>query len=35
MDIDEALANARELYENAAERLFRMIKVGMTMGKRL
>ncbi len=35
MDIDEALANAKELYENAAERLFRMIKVGMTMGKRL
>lgn len=33
MDIDEALERAKELYENAAERLFRMLKVGMRLSK--
>lgn len=31
MDIKEALERAEELYANAADRLFRMIKVGMSM----
>ncbi len=31
MDIAEALDRSEELYANAADRLFRMIKVGMTM----
>lgn len=31
MDIQEALDRAQELYAGAADRLFRMIKVGMTM----
>lgn len=31
MDIQEALDRAEELYANAADRLFRMIKVGMDM----
>ncbi|MGN0157677.1 MAG: glycerate kinase [Brotaphodocola sp.] len=31
MDITEALDRAEELYANAADRLFRMIKVGMSM----
>ncbi len=29
MDIDEALERAEELYSNAAERMFRMLRVGM------
>lgn len=33
MDIKEALDRAEELYANAADRLFRMIKVGMDMKK--
>ena len=31
MDIEEALERARELYVNAAERMFRLIRVGMEM----
>lgn len=31
MDIQEALDRAEELYANAADRLFRMIKIGMSM----
>lgn len=31
MDIEEALGRAEELYANAADRLFRMIRVGMSM----
>ena len=31
MDISEALERAEELYANAADRLFRMVKVGMKM----
>ena len=31
MDISEALERAEELYANAAERMFRMVKVGMKM----
>lgn len=33
MDIEEALENAKELYESAADRMFRMIKVGMSIRK--
>ena len=29
MDIEEALERAEELYSNAAERMFRMLRVGM------
>jgi len=31
MEISEALERAEELYAGAADRLFRMIKVGMSM----
>lgn len=34
MDIEEALGRAEELYANGADRLFRLIKVGMDMGQR-
>ena len=33
MDIEEALDRAKELYENAADRLFRLIQVGMALKK--
>ncbi len=33
MDIEEALTRAEELYANAAERLFRLVKIGMDMKK--
>ena len=33
MAIEEALDRAEELYANAADRLFRMVKVGMTINK--
>ena len=33
MDIEEALERAEELYQAAADRLFRLIKVGMDVGK--
>lgn len=33
MEIEEALERAEELYTGAADRMFRMIKVGMSMGK--
>ncbi|MCI9133599.1 MAG: glycerate kinase [Lachnospiraceae bacterium] len=33
MDIEEALSRAKELYENAADRLFRLIRVGMGLCK--
>jgi len=33
MDIEEALSRAEELYANAAERLFRLVKIGMDMKK--
>lgn len=33
MAIDEALARAEELYAGAADRLFRLIRVGLTAGK--
>lgn len=31
MDIEEALGRAKELYANAAERMFRMIRIGLEM----
>jgi glycerate kinase len=31
MDIEEALERAEELYANAADRTFRMIRVGMQL----
>lgn len=31
MDIEEAMERARELYENAAERMFRMLRVGIEL----
>ena len=31
MEIEEALERAEELYANAADRLFRLVKVGMDM----
>ena len=31
MDIEEALSRAEELYANAAERMFRMIRIGLQM----
>lgn len=34
MDIEEALGRAEELYANGADRLFRLIKVGMDMGQK-
>lgn len=33
MDIDEALERAEELYQGAAERMFRFLKVGMAVSK--
>lgn len=33
MSLDEALLNAEELFEGAADRLFRMIKIGMKINK--
>ena len=33
MDIEEALDRAVELYKGAADRMFRMVKVGMEMEK--
>lgn len=33
MDIEEALARAEELYVSAAERMFRMLRVGTSMKK--
>jgi hypothetical protein len=32
MTLEEALGNARELYLEAAVRMFRLVRVGMRMG---
>lgn len=35
MSVEEAMANARELYADAAERAFRLIKLGMNLKERI
>ena len=34
MDIEEALKRAEELYISAADRTFRMLKAGMSLGRK-